>query len=366
MQSPGDSIIKFDDDGNLNLYGDNDVLSKVFLSSRELDSFRTALTDFETFARCCPEMVEVINELLPKMPEYVADLPVATQKLMQEGKLFLRPDKEGRLLAMLVNPDNQRIVKNVRLKEMQRVPAVNDMMFSLSFMAITQQLNEIQEGIAQLRRGQIHDRETDGAVAAQNLKWASEESDPDKRATLCLEAHNDAVRGFHSCLNTVNESVEFFLSQPVRESLGEAVIEQLKPWNLGKTFQAVTESRLQANELRRSVAKCTYCAQYASAASFIVDDKTQVIRDLDMYAEHMSRTILGENADHLRPWLSPETLDGLPLVGGALSEYLTDGTDIISFVDSAVSKIQKVDETAVKQIEASSLDATEANELPKE
>lgn len=74
----------------------------------------------------------------------------------------------------------------------------------------------------------------------------------------------------------------------------------------------------------------------------------------------------GENADHLRSWLSPETLDGLPLVGGALSEYLTDGTDIISFVESAVSKIQEVDETAVKQIEVSSLDAVEANELPKE
>lgn len=91
-----------------------------------------------------------------------------------------------------------------------------------------------------------------------------------------------------------------------------------------------------------------------------------MVRDLDMYAEHMSRAILGENADHLRSWLSPETLDGLPLVGGALSEYLTDGTDIISFVESAVSKIQEVDETAVKQIEVSSLDAVEANELPKE
>ena len=164
MQSPGDSIIKFDDDGNLSLYGGDEVLAKVFLSSSELESFRTALTDFKTFARCCPEMVEVINELLPKMPEYVADLPAATQKLMQEGKLFLRPDKEGRLLAMLVNPDSQRIARNVRLKEIQRVPAVNDMMFSLSFMAITQQLNEIQESIDQLRQAQIHDREVDGTV----------------------------------------------------------------------------------------------------------------------------------------------------------------------------------------------------------
>jgi hypothetical protein len=98
----------------------------------------------------------------------------------------------------------------------------------------------------------------------------------------------------------------------------------------------------------------------------MLDDRAQMVRDLDMYAEHMLRAILGENADHLRPWLSPETLDGLPLVGGALSEYLTDGTDIISFVESAVSKIQEVDEIPDKQFEASSIDATEANELPKE
>lgn len=366
MQSPGDSIIKFDDDGNLGLYGGDEVLAKVFLSSSELESFRTALTDFKTFARCCPEMVEVINELLPKMPEYVADLPAATQKLMQEGKLFLRPDKEGRLLAMLVNPDSQRIARNVRLKEIQRVPAVNDMMFSLSFMAITQQLNEIQESIDQLRQAQIRDREVEGTVAAQYLEWASAESDPEKRAALCLKAHDAAVRGFHSCLNTVKESAGFFLSQPARESFGEAVLEQVKPWNWGKTLRAATQLIPQANELRRSVAKCTYCAQYASASSFMLDDRTQVVRDLDMYAEHMSLAILGEKAGHLKPWLSPKTLDGLPLPKKALPERVADGADIVSFVESAVSKIQELDESSVGLIEAPSNDAGETAALPEE
>lgn len=366
MQTSDKAIIKFDDDGNLNLFGDNEVLAQVFLSSKELESFRIALSDFQTFARCCPEMVEVINELLPKMPEYVADLPQATRKLMQEGKLFLRPDKEGQLLATLINPDNQRIVKNVRLKEVQQVPAVNDMMFSLSFMAITQQLNEIQEGIAQLRQGQIHDRETDAMVAAQNLQWATQEKDSDKRALLCHEAHRDAVHGFHSCLNTVNEAATFFLSQPSSESLGEAIIEQVKPWNWGKTLQAATQSMPQANELRRSVAKCTYCAQYASAASFMIDDRTQVIRDLDMYSEHMSQAILGQKADHLKPWLSSKTLEALPLPKKMLPEQTAGRMDVISFVESAVSKIEELDAESDKFIEASSGDTPEAKELPKE
>jgi hypothetical protein len=366
METSDNAIIRFDDDGNLNLYGDNEVLAKVFLSSNELESFKTALSDFQTFARCCPEMVEIINELLPKMPEYVADLPQATRKLMQEGKLFLRPDKEGRLLAALINPDNQRIVKNVRLKEVQQVPAVNDMMFSLSFMVITQQLNEIQESIAQLRQGQIHDRETDAMVAAQNLQWAALERDPEKRALLCHEAHRDAVRGFHSCLNTVNESAAFFLSQPSSESLGEAIIEQVKPRNWGKTLQAATQSMPQANELWRSVAKCTYCVQYASASSFMLDDRVQVIRDLDMYSEHMSRAILGKKADHLKPWLSSKTLEALPLLKKMLPEQTSSGPDVISFVESAVSKIEELDAESDKFIEASSDDAPETKKLPKE
>lgn len=62
----------------------------------------------------------------------------------------------------------------------------------------------------------------------------------------------------------------------------------------------------------------------------------------------------------------PRDVGRFSLVEGMFSEYLTDGTDIISFVESAVSKIQEVDETALKQIEASSLDAAETNELPKE
>lgn len=366
MQTSEKAIIKFDDDGNLNLYGNNEVIAQVFLSSTELESFRTALSDFQTFARCCPEMVEVVNELLPKMPEYVADLPLATRKLMEEGKLFLRPDKEGRLLATLINPENQRIAKNVRLKEVQQVPAVNDMMFSLSFMAITQQLNEIQEGIAQLRQAQINDRETVGRVAAQNLQWAAQESNPEKRAALCQEAHRNAVNGFHACLNTVKESAEFFLDQPSSESLGEAIIEQVNPLNWGKTIRAATQSMPKAGELQRSVAKCTYCAQYASAASFMCDDRVQVIRDLDMYAEHMSSVILGEKADHLKPWLSPKTLQGLPIPKKLLTDDSTGGTDVISFVESAVSKIEELDAASDKFIEASSYEASETNNLPEE
>ena len=122
----------------------------------------------------------------------------------------------------------------------------------------------------------------------------------------------------------------------------------------------------QANELRRSVAKCTYCAQYASASSFMLDDRTQAVRDLDMYAEHMSLAILGEKAGHLKPWLSPKTLDGLPLPKKALPERVADGADIVSFVESAVSKIQELDESSVGLIEAPSSDAGETTALPKE
>jgi hypothetical protein len=359
------AIIRFDDDGNLNLYGDDNILSQVFRSSDQLESFRAALSDFQTFSSCCPEMVEIINELLPKMPQYVADLPQATRELMQEGKLFLRPDKEGRLLATLINPDNQRIVKNVRLKEVRQIPAVNDMMFSLSFMAITQQLNEIQESIALLRQAQIHDRESKAMDAAQYLQWAFRTTDPEKRASYCETAHHEAIQGFMSCLNTVNESAEFFLSQPSNKSLGLAMVEQVMPWNWEKTFQAAKQGPSRVNELRRSVAKCTYCAQYASAASFMLADKEQVKFDLDMYAEHMSRNILGDKGDHLKLWLSPKSLEGLPLLTG--SPFVQQpNNDIISFVESAVSKIKEFDEMIDTPNEISSDDSVETKELPRD
>ncbi len=188
MSPTNKAIIKFDDAGNLDLYGHNEVLAHVFRSSGQVLSFRATLSDFKTFAKCCPEMVALINELLPNMPQYVADLPKATLKLMEEGKLFLRPDKEGKLLATLINADSQKIEKIVRLKEVQNAPSINDMMFSLSFMAITQQLNEIQESIAELRQAQIHDRETYGMVAAQKLQWAVAESDPKKASLAMLES----------------------------------------------------------------------------------------------------------------------------------------------------------------------------------
>lgn len=345
MASAQNSIIRFDDDGNLNLFGHNEVLTQAFRSSAELSSFRAALSDFGTFSKCCPEMVTILNEMLPRMPEYVADLPSATRRLMQEGKLFLRPDKDGNLLATLVNSDSQRIDSIVRLKEVQQIPSVNDMIFSLSFMAITRQLNEIQEGIEGLRQGQIHDRETSGTVAAQYLQWAATESDPTQRSKLCSKAHDNAVEGFFACRNTVEESASFFLDQPSATSLGGGMLQQLAPWNWVKTVSTAVQMHPKAEDLQRSIAKCTYCAQYASAASFMVGDRSQATRDLDMYAEHMSRTLLGEKAAHLKPWLSPKTLEALPLSRGAVPAKTQDGMDVLSYVEKTVSRIKALPET---------------------
>lgn len=341
----GTAIIKFDDAGNLDLFGNNDVLAKVFGQSSQVDGLRVLLSDFETFTRCCPSMVTIIGEMLPKMPEYAADLPAATIRLMQEGKLFLRPDKQGKLLSTLVNADTSKIDQIVRLKEVQHVPAVNDMMFSLSFMAITQQLNQIQESIAEIREAQIHDRETKGMVAAQNLQWAAIEANPVKREQYCLDAHKDAMEGFFACLHTVEESSSFFLKQPADRSLMKAMAKQLNPLNIGKTLTAATQMKPKTQELRRSIGKCTYCTQYAAASSFLRDDKVQAVRDLEMYSKHMSRLLLGENEDHLRAWLSTETRQSLPKPLRGNTKSLTRENDVLGFVGASVKRISELSES---------------------
>lgn len=345
MVQASNAIIKFDDAGNLDLFGHNEVLTRVFRSSDKTLSFRAALSDFDTFAKCCPEMVVIVNELLPAMPQYVADLPEATLGLMDEGKLFLRPDKEGKLLATLVDSERQKIDQLVRLKEVQHIPAVNDMIFSLSFMAITQQLNEIQESIAELRQAQIHDRETPCAVAAQYLQWAAVESCPEKRSSLCSDAHKEALEGFFACHNTVEESARFFLKQPSGTSLGSAFAKQIAPRNWGKTFCAFKNMKFMARNFYRSIKKCAYCAEYAAAASFMQDDKSQVVRDLEMYAENMSRTVLGDRVNHLKQWLSPETAEELPAPLRSLTTKLFGKVDILSYVEMTVSRIERISET---------------------
>lgn len=366
MDTVSGAIISFDDAGNLDLFGHDEILSQVFLASDRVQAFRATLSDFKTFSRCCPEMVELIDELLPSMPEYVADLPEATLKLMKDGKLFLRPDKNGRLLATLVNADNQRIDRIVRLKEVQQAPAVSDMMFSLSFMAITQQLNEIQESIAEIRQAQINDRETYGMVAAQKLQWAAIESDQEKRQSLCGEAHAEAVKGFFACLNTVKESADFFLSQPSSDNLPIAVLRQTAPWNWGKTLTAITQMRPKSVDLQRAVAKCTYCAQYASASSFMRGDEPQAIRDLDMYAEHMSRTVLGEKAERLRLWLSPSSLEGLPILKQNLSGSDSRSDDILSYVERTVTRINSISTASDALLNDASRDPKSTRRLPEE
>ena len=337
MNDNDNAIIRFDDDGNLDLFGHDRALAKWFNSSEKTLALQLVLSDFDMFAKCCPDMVTILQETFSSGTEYVADLPAVTQRLMEEGKLLLRPGKDGKLLAQFINADNSRIDSIVRLKEIQRVPAVNDMMFSLNFMAIPQPLNQIQEDITDLRQGQIHDRERAGLEAAQYLQWASNETDLEKRSDYCLKAHDAAVTGFFECLNTVEESAGYLLSLPTATTALSAFLTLASPLNWEKTGSAIAKNGPERDELRRAVSKCAYCTEYAAAASLMRGDKHQATLDFEMYAEHMRRELLGSKEKRLRGWISSETI---PPVLKRFAENPASTVDVLSSVESSISMIE--------------------------
>ncbi len=98
----------------------------------------------------------------------------------------------------------------------------------------------------------------------------------------------------------------------------------------------------------------------------MLDDKTQAVRDLEMYAEHMSRAILGKKAENLRPWISPKTLDALPIRKKALPIRSVEDVDILSYVETTVSRIEEISETSNSFLEDPPDALESSNVRPKE
>lgn len=349
MDDRDDAIIRFDNDGNLDLYSGDSVLAQVFSPSELNRSIRVALSDYETFVRCCPEMVAFIREALGGDVQYVANLSAATRKLMEEGKLFLRRYKDGKLLATLINADSNKYESMVRLKEAQQLPNVNDMMFSLSLMAITQQLTEIQEGIAELREGQKNDRERFGNVAAEYLRRATKATNQKERMEQCKKAHREAMDGFYSCLSTVKESVKFFIELPAADADASLAAHIRREISL-KSISAFPKSFSKSKELRRAIAQCTQCAQYAAAASYLRGDEVEAKRDLEMYATAMHKELLGDKENHLRAWISRPKAERLPGPLKMLAANNENEIDVLICVKSTISNIERMN--ASSEIEA--------------
>lgn len=167
------------------------------------------LKDWKHVQAMLPALAEAVLSMARSEKQWVADIPKYYEKLLDDGQVFFRPDKNGQILPHLVGK-NGRIVKQVRLKEIISMPELLPNLQHLETQAalamIMSQLENVQEQIAQLRGELQQDRLAKADSAWDQLNQALKITDGRRREQAVMiaigagaEAKRTLMRHFAGC-----------------------------------------------------------------------------------------------------------------------------------------------------------------------
>ena len=160
-----------------------------------------------------PALAEAVLGMARSEKQWIADIPKYYEKLLKDGQITFRPDKNGQILPHLVGKDG-RIVKQVRLKEIVSMPELLPNLQHLETQAalamIMSQLENVQEQIAQIRGELQQDRLAKADAAWDQLNQALKITDGRRREKAVIiaigtstEAKHTLMRHFASCLHLI-------------------------------------------------------------------------------------------------------------------------------------------------------------------
>lgn len=142
---------------------------RIDLTPKDNRRIWDTLKDWKHVQVMLPALAEAVLSMARSEKQWVADIPKYYEKLLDDGQVFFRPDKNGQILPHLVGK-NGRIVKQVRLKEIISIPELLPNLQHLETQAalamIMSQLENVQEQIAQLRGELQQDR-----LAKEDSAW---------------------------------------------------------------------------------------------------------------------------------------------------------------------------------------------------
>lgn len=177
-----------------------------------------ALKDWKHVQAMLPALAEAVLAMARSEKQWVADIPKYYEKLLDDGQVFFRPDRNGQILPHLVGK-NGRIVKQVRLKEIISMPELLPNLQHLETQAalamIMSQLENVQEQIAQIRGELQQDRLAKADAAWDQLNQALKITDGRRREQAIMiaigagtEAKRALMRHLHGCLNVIEGNAD--------------------------------------------------------------------------------------------------------------------------------------------------------------
>lgn len=255
------------------------------VSGSVLKNAARILDDIKGKLYAAPAFINTIQAAVP----IEALRPVLTadqQRKLAQGTIELMTNKNGNILAHLINPETKRIIATVPLKEMKLSPdimqALSGFAMQMQLAEISQNIHKIQIAVEEVRQGQKNDRLATAYSCQQKLLQAMAMSNPQIKAAALLKIAQDSEDSRNLLMMSQKENIEYIQKEP------EGFI--------GKLFSGADSSEInkRMEELRTDLCCINMVSLTQALAYQELGEEGAVSQSLQYYSDYLENAYLSK------------------------------------------------------------------------
>ena len=168
-----------------------------------------------------PAFLEVVERSVP-VQEWVAVFTDDQRKELAKGALKMLTKKDGKVLAVVVNPNNKnQIVANIPLKEVKKIkdinPVLNDLMVQMQLANLAQEMKEVHRVVSRIQQGLEFDRLASAYSNERKLKYARQIQNKELQTQALLMIAHSAEDSRSRLMLGMKDNIDFIMHQPENE-----------------------------------------------------------------------------------------------------------------------------------------------------
>jgi len=224
------------------------------------------------------------NMIKASIPEHALQAVLTKEQKSQltKGTIKLMTKKDGSLLAKLINPKTNKIIKNIPLKDITITPQLTEALTSFAMQMqlaqIAKDIQLVQVAIEEVRQGQEFDRLSTAYTCQQNLLNAMKITKPELKTNALLQIALDAERSRNLLMQSQNANLNFIKKQP--ESF------------FGKILNGDNPKKIDArmNEIRESLSAVNIVSLVEAMAYHELGEDEAAKQSLQYYANYLQNS----------------------------------------------------------------------------
>ena len=244
---------------------------------------KAAMQRIEQMLYSAPAFINMVKAAVPE-ETFRAILTDEQKAKLASGALKLMTQKDGSLMATLVNPKTNKIVSTIPLETIKVTPAITEAMTNyasqMQMAQIAEQIRLVQVAVEEVRQGQEFDRLATAYSCQQKLLQPMAIRNPELKAMALLQIASDAEDSRNLLMQSQSANLTFIKDQP--ESF----------W--GKLISGATPEKIDARmcEIRESL-NAVNMVSLAEAMAYQEMGEPEAAREsLQYYAGYLQKAYL--------------------------------------------------------------------------